>query len=329
AGEFEEIASQAEKIYKALPENARDSFFELVLYPAKASAIVTRLYVMVGKNRLYASQGRASANDLAAEARTLFEADADLADYYNHTLAHGKWVHMMDQTHIGYTFWNEPQTNVMPQVAEVEIPASASKGVAVDGTASARPSAINVPILPVFDVFNQQRYYVDVFNRGSTPFSFSATTSAPWILLSASRGTVEKEQRLWVSVDWMHAPEGSSSGYVRIKGARDDVSVNGKAFYPKSPARNSLDGSVEPNDYVSIEAEHYRSKTGSASARWERIDDYGRTLSSMIIVPDTAASILPPQASPCLEYEMYLFDSGTATVEAITPPTPNFLPAPL
>src|SRR5262249_14091972 len=253
AGEFEEIASQAEKIYKALPENARDSFFELVLYPAKASAIVTRLYVMVGKNRLYASQGRASANDLAAEARTLFEADADLADYYNHTLAHGKWVHMMDQTHIGYTFWNEPQTNVMPQVAEVEIPASASKGVAVDGTASARPSAINVPILPVFDVFNQQRYYIDVFNRGSTPFSFSATTSAPWILLTASRGTVEKEERLWVSVDWMNAPQGSSSGYVRIKGpppqhtktalagdlgGSDDTSVNVKAFYPKLPSRD-------------------------------------------------------------------------------------------
>jgi len=195
-----------------------------------------------------------------------------------------------------------------------------------------------------------------VFNRGSTAFSFSATTSVPWILLSASRRTVEKEQRLWVSVDWMHAPEGSSSGYVRITGpppqhaktarpgdpdappqhaktARagdpetgDDISVNVNAFYPKSPSRDSLDGFVETNGYVSIEAEHYSSKTGSASARWEKIDDYGRTLSSMTIVPDTVASILPPQASPCLEYEMYLFDSGTAKVEAITAPTLNFVP---
>jgi len=326
AGEFEGIANQAEKIYNALPENMRDAFFELVFYPAKASAIVTRLYVMVGKNRLYASQGRASANDLAEEARTLFKADADLVDYYNHTLAHGKWVHMMDQTHIGYTFWNEPKTNVMPQVTEVEIPATASMGVAVEGTASAWPNATIVPILPVFDVFNQQRYYIDVFNRGNTPFSFSATTSTPWILLTASRGTVEKEQRLWVSVDWMHAPEGSSSGDVRIIGASEGISVNVKAFYPRSPSRDSLDGFVETNGYVSIEAEHYSSKTGSASARWERIDDYGRTLSSMTIVPDTAASILPPQASPCLEYGMYLFDSGTATVEAITAPTLNFVP---
>src|SRR5262249_13531092 len=203
------------------------------------------------------------------------------------------------------------------------------------------PSAINVPILPVFDVFNQQRYYIDAFNRGSTPFSFSSTTSAPWIILTASRVTVEEVELLRVCVDWMQPPQGSSRVYRRVKGhppqhtktalagdlgGSDDISVNVKAFYPKLPSRDSLDGFVETNGYVSIEAEHYSSKTGSASARWERIDDYGRTLSSMTIVPDTAASILPPQASPCLEYEMYLFDSGTATVEAITAPTLNFVP---
>ena len=51
---------------------------------------------------LYAAQGRASANDYAAQARA-FQADADWSATYNHTLAGGKWDHMMDQTHIGYT----------------------------------------------------------------------------------------------------------------------------------------------------------------------------------------------------------------------------------
>jgi hypothetical protein len=324
--EFKKIADQAEAIYSTLPENARDAFFELVLYPAKASAIVTRLYVTAGKNRLYAAQGRASANDLAAEARALFKADAELADSYNHVLAHGKWVHMMDQTHIGYTFWNEPKTNVLPQVTEVEMPAAAGMGVAVEGAASAWPGATDTAVLPAFDVFNQQRYYVDVFNRGSTPFAFSATASAPWILLSALHGTVEKEQRIWVSVDWTHVPEGSSNGTVQIKGADGDITVNVNAFYPESPARDSLDGFAETNGYVSIEAEHYSSATSSASARWEKIDDYGRTLSSMAVVPDTASSILPPHESPCLEYRMYLFDSGTAKVETVTAPTLNFVP---
>ena len=107
-------------IYRSLPENARDAFFELVLYPVKACEQVNELYITVGKNRLYASQGRASANDLAARARALFKADADLSDYYNHTLAGGKWNHMMDQTHIGYTDWQQPPSNAMPQVVEMQ-----------------------------------------------------------------------------------------------------------------------------------------------------------------------------------------------------------------
>ena len=63
-----------------LPQGERDAFFELVLYPAKASAQVAELYITVGRNRLYASQGRASTNDLAAQARTLFQADANLSN---------------------------------------------------------------------------------------------------------------------------------------------------------------------------------------------------------------------------------------------------------
>jgi len=114
--DFQSVAAKAEEIYAKLPENQRDAFFELVLYPTKASAIVTELYITAGKNQLYAEQGRASTNDLAAAARLLFQADADLSAYYNHSLAHGKWDHMMDQTHIGYTYWNQPPVNAMPLV---------------------------------------------------------------------------------------------------------------------------------------------------------------------------------------------------------------------
>src|SRR5882762_9745154 len=43
--DFQSAAAKAEEIYAKLPENQRDAFFELVLYPTKASAIVTELYI--------------------------------------------------------------------------------------------------------------------------------------------------------------------------------------------------------------------------------------------------------------------------------------------
>ena len=52
-----------------------------------------------------------STNDWAKKVRDLFQADQELSDYYNKTLADGKWSHMMDQTHIGYTNWQEPPRN--------------------------------------------------------------------------------------------------------------------------------------------------------------------------------------------------------------------------
>ena len=94
---------RAEAHLPRLPENARDAFFELVLYPTKACALVNELYIAAAKNRLYASQGRASANDYAARDASCFRPMRTWSATYNHTLADGKWDHMMDQTHIGYT----------------------------------------------------------------------------------------------------------------------------------------------------------------------------------------------------------------------------------
>ncbi len=256
----------------------------------------------MGRNLLYVNQGRAISNELAAQARALFQADADLSSYYNHTLANGKWDHMMDQTHIGYTGWRDPPTNVMPKVDEIDVPVPAALAIAVEGSVGAWPGRSEAPALPVFDAFNRQRRYIDVFNRGRTSYSFTASSAAPWISLSATHGTINKEQRVWVNVDWTKAPRGQSAGSVKIKGAGAEAMVKVEAVNPETPARASLSGFVEANGYVSMEAEHYTQKTDAGPVHWEKIADYGRTLSSMTVFPVTAESASPPQNSPCLAY---------------------------
>jgi hypothetical protein len=325
--EWKAITAKAEEIYQVLPEETRDAFYQLVLYPTKASAVVTELYVTAGRNQIYAAQGRAAANELAQHVRALFKEDAELSDYYNHKLAGGKWYHMMDQTHIGYTSWKDPNQNVMPKVKEIESPEEASMGVAVEGSASAWPGTEEEATLPPLDIFNQQRRSIDVFNRGRTPLEFTATCDAPWVVLSAASGKVEKEQRLLVSVDWDKAPQGQAEAEVFITGADGKpVAVKVHALNPHELTRQSLRGFVEADGCVSIEAEHYTGKHDTADARWEKIDDLGRTLSSLAVFPVTAASVEPPQDAPCLEYRMYLFEAGKVDVEAFVAPTLNFVP---
>jgi glycosyl hydrolase family 115 len=250
-----------------------------------------------------------------------------LSAYYNHTLAGGKWDHVMDQTHIGYTFWNEPPVNTMPKVTQIELPAGADMGIAVEGSALAWPGAPGQPTLPQFDAFDQQSFYVDSFNRGRAPFTFTTSTSQPWIHVSEVHGGVDQEKRIWISVDWLHAPEGLANDSVSISSSSgQQVAVKLDAFRSAALSPQELDGFVGADGYVSIEAVHYTKKVDGASARWEKIDDLGRTLSAMSMFPVTAKSVSPAANAPCLEYKMYVFHPGTAVVEAILDPTLNFVP---
>jgi hypothetical protein len=320
--EWKLLVSQAEAIDPLLPEDEKDAFFELVLQPIKAAAIVTELYIAAGRNRLYARQGRAEANEEAAQARALFQADAELTNEYNHVLANGKWNHMMDQTHIGYTYWQEPPLNAMPAVTEVQPLAEARMGIALEGSTDfPRPMRLS------FDSLANQTRFIDIFNRGSSPFHFVAKASQPWITLSSAEGDVGKSSRIEVSVDWSKVMPGDEDGGISIRQSNGSaVSVIVHALRPSSPTRESLDGFVESDGYVSIETEHYTKSTSIGGVRWERIPDYGETLSGMSVFPVDAASVLPPQSSATLEYRMFLFDGGSVNVQATLGPSLNFVP---
>jgi len=320
--DWQTLLNEAELIKTLLPEEEQDAYFELVLHPIKASAIVNELYIAAARNRWFARQGRADANDQAVKASELFQADGQLTDEYNHTLAHGKWNHMMDQTHLGYTYWQEPLLNVMPAVREVQPLPEPRMGVSAEGT-----SDITEPMSLSFDNYQRQSRYIDVFNRGTGSFRYQATTSAPWILLNNPGGDVSSEERLLVSVDWDKAPSGKAAGEVVLtQEHQGTIKVRVEAFYPENPARETLNGFVESDGYVSMEAEHFSATKSIANAHWESIPGYGATLSGMCIFPVSAPSVMPPQGSPTLEYRMYLFDAGTFNLQAIVGPTLNFVP---
>ncbi|HZL42870.1 MAG TPA: glycosyl hydrolase 115 family protein, partial [Verrucomicrobiae bacterium] len=351
-GAWRELTATAERINALLPEAARPAFFELVLYPVKASAQVAELYVTAGKNRLFAAQGRSSANLLAAHARALFDADARLSHAFNHELLHGKWDHMMDQTHIGYTYWQQPPSNTLPRLMEIAAPVPADMGIAVEGSTNAWPGSTNEAELPEMDVFNGEPRWIDVFNRGQEPFEFTATSLAPWIHLrlgdesdlwcgtdnsprvrlsdlssSVAWGTVRVERRGWLDIDWKKAPKNRSKSLVTLeRPGQAPVAVAVRTFFPTQPGKRFLTGYVQADGHIAIEAEHYSRRVNAGGVQWVKMADYGRTLSSMIISPVTAKSAEPPRNCPCLEYQVYLFQAGPVEVTSIVAPTLNVVP---
>ena len=134
ANEYNALADKAKSFFEKMPAKYKDAFYQLVLHPVAACANLNDLYVTVGKNRMYAAQGRVSANDMAEKAKQLYQTDAEMSDFYNKKLAGGKWNHMMDQTHIGYTYWQQPNKNSMPKVETIVVKQSAEMGIAIEGS---------------------------------------------------------------------------------------------------------------------------------------------------------------------------------------------------
>jgi hypothetical protein len=336
--DYNTLATRADSIYTQLPADYRDAYYQLVLYPVLACANLNELYVTVGKNRLYATQGRAATNDLAAHARSLFEKDSALSQYYNKEMAGGRWEHMMDQTHIGYTSWQEPRRNQMPAVDSIALASSPSWGVAIEGSSSWWPQTADSAkaLLPAFNPLEHTDHYVDIFNRSTKPFTYTISFGVPWIQLSPGSRRVDKEQRIWVNVDWSKAPAGKQQVPLFITGPGDsEVIVTISIDNPESRQTDRFNGFIETNGFVSIEAAHYAqaigapANHGSAAIQWQTIPDLGRTLSAVQAEPITAPAQTPGGKSPHLEYPVYLFDTGTVRVNIYLSPIIEFTRKPI
>jgi len=323
--EYNELAARAQRISDSLPAEFKDAFYQLVLHPVQACSNLNELYVTVGKNRLYAQQGRAATNGLAERAKELFKRDAEITHHYNNVMANGKWSHMMDQTHIGYTYWQQPDSNSMPEVKKIAIPSAAEMGVAIEGSTHWWPNEKSEVVLPEFDPYHQQTYYIEIFNRGQAPFDYSAQAGESWVKIDHAKGRIETEKRLWISVDWKQALSGKHRVPITVTGLNNSrVVVQAIINNPASPKRDEIIGFVESNGYVSIEAEHYTRAMERSPITWQRIPDLGRTLSAMTPLPVTSLPQTPEGNSARLEYQIHFFSKGEVKVKAYLSPTLNF-----
>ncbi|MDB4917850.1 MAG: hypothetical protein JWM95_5494 [Gemmatimonadetes bacterium] len=338
--EYRTLLAEAQRVGKLLGAEYQDAYYELVLHPVQAAANLNEMYVAAAKNHQAATQQRASTNDYADKVRELFDRDAEISQYYNKQLAGGKWAHMMDQTHIGYTIWQEPPRNMMPRVDILQVPAAAEMAIFYEGTPvftfgrgggggplpGVGRGAQREIAFPEFDAYARQSYYIDVYNKGAAPFTYTVTAGQPWVLVSKAGGSVAKDDRVYVSVDWTKAPAGLSKVPVNLVGSDGHkFTVVANIRNPTNMPREQVSGFVESNRFVSMEAEHFTREVSPAPIQWTRIPDLGRTLSGMEALPVDAKVQTPGlETSARLEYRMFMFDSGAVSVRAYFSPQLNF-----
>lgn len=114
--DYKALLLDALKLNYLLPKEVKDTYDQLVLFPIHACSNLYEMYYAVARNAELAKKNDTKANMWADKAKSHFIRDSLLTVHYHTEIANGKWNHMMSQTHIGYTYWQQPPFNKMPEV---------------------------------------------------------------------------------------------------------------------------------------------------------------------------------------------------------------------
>jgi len=338
--EWQTMQASAEKIMGSLPNATQPAFFEMVYHPVTAAYTFYDIMISVARNNLYAEQGRNSANTLAQHVLDQFAHDHQLSVQYN-TMLNGKWAHMMDQTHIGYQYWQQPMRQALPglqYVMNLERNLAGDMGVSIENSNATVPGddmyhtlSSEVLTFTPFDPYGVSSQWIDIFSMGTLPFSWNVTSNASFVSFSRSSGSLSPngttDVRIWATFDWSKCPSGSGMVLVNITsgeaattaylqqtqyGTQYSMPQLLLPYNNRKVAANFSNGFVESDGHITIELEHYSSITAnSSSVAYNVIPGLSRTLSGITLFPVTAGSQTAP-SSPGLEYNLYTFSNTTS-----------------
>jgi len=320
--EYNELVELAEAINDKIEEEYKDAYFQLVLHPVIACANLNELYVTVAKNHLYEKQGRNQTNAMAQKAKELFERDAEISRYYNEELAGGKWSHMMDQTHIGYTYWQQPEVDVMPEVKTNSPRSRTAMGVSLSGSKDHFPSQKRLAF-NTLTPFTTVDPYLEIFNRGGGELRYEISSKDPWVKFSQQKGQTTDQARIYFSVDWDKVPAGKRSSIATVSSGRDKVNI--EIPLNKMEIQEDFKGFVESGGYISIHAANFTGKKEIMPFRWVTVEDLGRTGSAVTVSTGVGSD---EGLTNYLEYEVYIENPGTVTLHTYLSPTLNYLNLP-
>jgi len=312
---FKALMKRVDANFKQIPEQKRDAFFQLVLYPVKAAAFIDQRWV-------YTSWGNA---ELALNA---YEQIEQLTSTYNTQIAGGKWNRMMNAHPGGQSVFARPNPQslrITPVTAtplyQLE-PKDAQlsgemqrRGDTLVGTAQGQQTENNGHSAR-FIVTSPETQKVTLYFLANCPDN---TQDSWYVSLNDKKGVIN-DKLTGKSFDWvrvMDAELRSGQNELLIKqrepgAAIQKVAIMKSGTTPIEPLATP-DFDFEAVDYVNLK--------NTPTSRWDKIEGLGTGKGAMTLFPYQTPSI--PDAdvakAPSLSYSFQGNFSGCGV-------EPRFLP---
>ncbi len=316
--QLDALVERAEAVYRSLPAARRDAFYQMIYYPLRASAFSLEMHIYYQKNQLYAQQGRYGSVEKYAQLSTqAYQNILNDLTYYNQTMQDGKWNKIINPYN---------NTNGFPVAVGLRSFATVSAFNAVTGIGAVCEGQTlpSDDVTLTFSSLSDNCRFLDIYSREDAAHTWTVEASDDFIVPSKTQGTVDVEERIYISIDWSKAQDGDNTGTITV---RDDTgfSKTFRILAHKSQEILPANTYAEENGQVVLEAEHYTESVAVGDTEWRLVESLGRSGDSMKVYPDQAVRVDSDFAtqSAQLKYDIYFDSTGTFTGTLYRIPTLN------
>lgn len=336
------LEEKNERLWKTLEERGMgDAYFSMIYFSAEASFNLLKMHLYSGKNHLYASQGKAVANEYDKLVEACIEKDealkTQMAEFKD-----GKWAGMELASHIGFTNWNDEDWRY-PVRHIVRLPKK-PRLVVTRADKTQHYTNQYFPITLVIDDFavsSSKKAKIQIANGGQGSVKWKIQEGArkvgldgiahesgegsrcEWLEFSRTSGETALQDEVEISLKEENLPLGEEvSCSFEIKTETEFVPVLVKALKKDTSALPAGAFLAEHGMFV-MDAVHYADKQAGLYegevVEFKELYDFGKYQSGIKAFPVTA-SFDSKENAPSVTYELYSEEEKDCFLNLYTSP---------
>lgn len=336
------LEEKNERLWKILEERGMgDAYFSMIYFSAEASFNLLKMHLYSGKNHLYASQGKAVANEYDKLVEACIEKDEALKTQMAE-FKEGKWAGMELASHIGFTNWNDEDWRY-PVRHIVRLPKK-SRLVVTRADKTQHYTNQYFPITLVIDDFvvsSSKKAKIQIANGGQGSVKWKIQEGArkvgldgiahesgegsrcEWLEFSQISGETTLQDEVEISLKEENLPLGEEvSCSFEIKTETEFVPVLVKALKKDTSALPEGAFLAEHGMFV-IDAVHYADKHAGLyegeAVEFKELYDFGKYQSGIKAFPVTS-SFDSKENAPSVTYELYSEEEKDCFLNLYTSP---------
>ncbi|ADL32929.1 alpha-glucuronidase Gh115A [Butyrivibrio proteoclasticus B316] len=317
----DEILKEAAALRKRIEDKDLSAFISLLYYPACGTANLMKMWILAGRNELFASQNRIEANELAKEVEECFREDERLIDEYE-SVDDGYYKGFGRSEHIGFVNWND-EDNKYP--VRFLVHGANSPRMLLSRKDDEhymtglfwcdRPQTWKDLLRP--DVNSIE---FDLINGSEIPYRFMIRTDCKWMSFSKTEGEVKVRERITLTVDKALLTD-ETTGEFTVEAedySKARVTVMAAPYGKYGNCKKGV--FVECDGYICMEAEHFADSFEVDGARFKVLKPYGRSGSAIKVYPVTS-DFANAKKRPYTEYHFMIQEEGEYYICFMLAPT--------